>query len=109
FVSPGLRSKKVLLDAAGRCKLYDFVSMDNAKEWTKLFWNENVPFKWMPPEFLFLETISSAGDVWSFGVLLWEIFSYGSEPYKGQTRADVEKSLRAKRQLLLPDNCPGAM
>ncbi|XP_071843027.1 uncharacterized protein [Apostichopus japonicus] len=109
FVSPGLRSKKVLLDAAGRCKLYDFVSMENAKEWTKLFWNGNVPFQWMPPEFLFLETISPAGDVWSFGVLLWEIFSYGSEPYKGQTRADVEKSLRAKRQLLLPDNCPGAI
>ncbi|PIK41191.1 hypothetical protein BSL78_21963 [Apostichopus japonicus] len=109
FVIPGLRSKKVLLDAAGRCKLYDFVSMENAKEWTKLFWNEHVPFQWMPPEFLFLETISPAGDVWSFGVLLWEIFSYGSEPYKGQTRADVEKSLRAKRQLPLPDNCPGAI
>ncbi|PIK35171.1 hypothetical protein BSL78_28002, partial [Apostichopus japonicus] len=39
FVSPGLRSKKVLLDAAGRCKLYDVVSMENTKEWTKLFWN----------------------------------------------------------------------
>ncbi|XP_071842967.1 uncharacterized protein [Apostichopus japonicus] len=109
FVSPGLRSKKILLDAAGRCKLYDFVSMENAKEWTKLFWNENVPFQWMPPEFLFLETISSAGDVWSFGVLLWEIFSYGLEPYKGQNQSDVEKSLRAKRQLPLPDNCPGAI
>ncbi|PIK52724.1 putative RNA-directed DNA polymerase from mobile element jockey-like [Apostichopus japonicus] len=109
FVNPGLRSKKVLLDAAGRCKLYDFVSMENAKEWTKLFWNENVPFQWMSPEFLFLETISPAGDVWSFGVLLWEIFSYGSEPYKGQNRSDVEKSLREKRQLPMPDNCPGAI
>ncbi|XP_071843024.1 uncharacterized protein [Apostichopus japonicus] len=109
FVSPGLRSKKVLLDAAGRCKLYDFVSMENAKEWTKLFLNENVPFQWMSPEFLFLETISPAGDVWSFGILLWEIFSYGSEPYKGQTRSDVEKSFRAKRQLPMPDNCPGAI
>ncbi|XP_071843031.1 uncharacterized protein [Apostichopus japonicus] len=109
FISPGLRSKKVLLTASGKCKLYDFVSVDNAKEWTELSWNEDVPFQWMPPEFLFLETISAAGDVWSFGVLLWEIFSYGSEPYQGQNRADVEKSLRAKQQLLLPDNCPGAI
>ncbi|XP_071844032.1 uncharacterized protein [Apostichopus japonicus] len=109
FLSPGLRSKKVLLDHAGRCKLYDFVSMENATEWIGLFWNKNVPFQWMPPEFLFLETISSAGDVWSFGVLIWEMFSYGSEPYQGQTRADVEKSLRANRLLPKPDNCPGAI
>ena len=50
--------------------------------------NGKVPLKWMAPESIFQCVHTSQSDVWSYGILLWEIFSYGDNPYKG-LRVDV--------------------
>ena len=39
--------------------------------------------KWMSPEVLLYNKYSTKADVWSFGILLTEIFTYGKEPYEG--------------------------
>ncbi|KAJ8027669.1 Muscle, skeletal receptor tyrosine-protein kinase [Holothuria leucospilota] len=109
FLHPGLRSEKVIIDVSGQCKLYDFVSNDNAKDIMAILWDKSVPYQWMPPEYLFLEKLGPLVDVWSFGVLMWEIFSYGALPHEGKGRSDVEKELRGKENLPLPNNCPGAI
>nr|XP_012621921.1 leukocyte tyrosine kinase receptor isoform X1 [Microcebus murinus] len=66
-----------------------------------------LPVKWMPPE-AFLEGIfTSKTDSWSFGVLLWEIFSLGYMPYPGCTNQEVLDFVIAGGRMDPPRGCPG--
>jgi len=48
-----------------------------------------LPIKWMPPEAFLDGIFTSKTDVWSFGILLWEVFSLGRSPYPGQHNTQV--------------------
>ncbi|XP_036779690.1 leukocyte tyrosine kinase receptor isoform X5 [Manis pentadactyla] len=66
-----------------------------------------LPVKWMPPE-AFLEGIfTSKTDSWSFGVLLWEIFSLGYMPYPGHTNQEVLNFVVGGGRMDSPRGCPG--
>ncbi|XP_068110390.1 leukocyte tyrosine kinase receptor isoform X2 [Hyperolius riggenbachi] len=66
-----------------------------------------LPVKWMPPE-AFLEGIfTSKTDSWSFGVLLWEIFSLGYMPYPCKTNQEVLEFVTSGGRMDPPKNCPG--
>ncbi|XP_043929384.1 leukocyte tyrosine kinase receptor [Protopterus annectens] len=66
-----------------------------------------LPVKWMPPE-AFLEGIfTSKTDTWSFGVLLWEIFSLGYMPYPGKTNQEVLAFVTSGGRMDPPKKCPG--
>ena len=52
-----------------------------------------IPWKWMAPEYLARDYFTITSDVWSFGIVLWEIFSFGRGPYGHQTYDEVEKRL----------------
>jgi serine/threonine protein kinase len=49
----------------------------------------SIPVRWAAPEVLTQQAWSAASDVWAFGVVLWEIFSNGSEPYATQSDQEV--------------------
>ncbi|EHB10330.1 Leukocyte tyrosine kinase receptor [Heterocephalus glaber] len=66
-----------------------------------------LPVKWMPPEALLEGIFTSKTDSWSFGVLLWEIFSLGYVPYPGRTNMEVLDFVTAGSRLDAPRGCPG--
>ena len=49
---------------------------------------------------------TSKGDVFSFGICLWELFSYGAIPYAGWTNAMVIENVTSGHRLACPENCP---
>ncbi|KZS10958.1 putative Tyrosine-protein kinase transmembrane receptor Ror [Daphnia magna] len=48
-----------------------------------------LPVRWMPPESIMYRKFTSESDVWSFGVVLWEIFSFGKQPWYGYSNQEV--------------------
>ncbi|CAG9816232.1 unnamed protein product [Phaedon cochleariae] len=66
-----------------------------------------LPIKWMPPEAFLDGIFTSKTDVWSFGVLLWEIMSMGYMPYTGCANRDVMQLVTSGGRLDPPANCPG--
>ncbi|XP_062855741.1 vascular endothelial growth factor receptor 3 [Trichomycterus rosablanca] len=66
--------------------------------------NARLPLKWMAPESIFDKVYTSQSDVWSFGVLLWEIFSLGASPYPGiQIDEDFCKRLKEGTRMRSPE------
>ncbi|EGV97260.1 Leukocyte tyrosine kinase receptor [Cricetulus griseus] len=65
-----------------------------------------LPVKWMPPEALLEGIFTSKTDSWSFGVLLWEIFSLGYMPYPGHTNQEVLDFIVTGNRMDPPRNCP---
>ncbi|XP_015176489.1 PREDICTED: proto-oncogene tyrosine-protein kinase ROS isoform X2 [Polistes dominula] len=68
-----------------------------------------LPVRWMAPESLIDGVFTSQSDVWSFGVLMWEITSLGQQPYQARTNLEVLHLVRAGGRLPQPLNCPLAL
>ena len=68
----------------------------------------NVAAKWTSPEVLLKGSYSFASEVWSFGVVMWEIYSFGGVPYYGMTNQDLITKFSKSEQVLLskPKKCP---
>lgn len=64
------------------------------------------PIKWTAPEGLAYNKFSSKSDVWAFGILLWEIATYGKSPYQGVELANVYHLLDSGYRMECPDSCP---
>lgn len=65
-----------------------------------------LPVKWTAPEAICSNKFSIKSDVWSFGILLYEIITYGKMPYPGMTGAEVIQKLNQNYRLPQPSKCP---
>ncbi|XP_055626293.1 tyrosine-protein kinase transmembrane receptor Ror [Toxorhynchites rutilus septentrionalis] len=68
-----------------------------------------LPVRWMPSESILYGKFTTESDVWSFGVVLWEIYSYGLQPYYGYSNQEVINMVRARQLLPCPEACPSAV
>ncbi|XP_057697050.1 inactive tyrosine-protein kinase transmembrane receptor ROR1 isoform X2 [Corythoichthys intestinalis] len=64
------------------------------------------PIRWMPPEAIAYGKFTTDSDIWSFGVVLWEVFSYGLQPYYGFSNQEVMEMVRKRQLLPCPEDCP---
>ncbi|VBB29935.1 unnamed protein product, partial [Acanthocheilonema viteae] len=104
-----LAARNVLLTNNERvAKICDFGLMrvlENNERLYIMSTQKKVPFAWCPPESLRYRQFSHASDVWSFGVTLWELFSYGEEPWIGLRGVEVLTKLEAGERLPKPQRC----
>jgi len=98
-----LAARNVLLADDGQAKVADFglASTDGAN-----IDSGKLPIKWTAPEALRLSQFSNKSDMWSFGVLLWEIYSFGRVPYPRIPLGDVVKHVEKGYQMEAPEGCP---
>ena len=65
-----------------------------------------LPVRWMSPEALRDGVFSKAGDVWSFGIVLWEMVTLAELPYRGLSNAQVQEAITSGRTMDRPRDCP---
>ncbi|XP_043934294.1 NT-3 growth factor receptor isoform X2 [Protopterus annectens] len=65
-----------------------------------------LPIRWMPPESIMYRKFTTESDIWSFGVILWEIFTYGKQPWFQLSNTEVIECITQGRVLERPRICP---
>eukprot|EP01137_Pigoraptor_chileana_P023681 Opistho-2@90386 len=68
-----------------------------------------IPIKWTAPEALESNAFTHASDVWSFAVVLWELYSYGRTPYPRMSPEEVVSQLKGGYRMEAPEGCPPAV
>jgi predicted Ser/Thr protein kinase len=102
-----LAARNILLTASGDPKISDFGMSRILKETQQgKTYNSIGPIRWMAPESLAQQTYSKKSDVWSFGIVVWEIFAQ-SEPHLDVDPIDVGTLIRDKFLTPeIPSDCP---
>ncbi|XP_072049532.1 uncharacterized protein [Amphiura filiformis] len=102
-----LASRNVLLSKDLVCKLGDFGLARNVdhKSQYKMSSDAPVPVRWMAPENIRDNVYSTKSDVWSFGVVCWELVTMGSYPYGGYKSKQVIKMVVQGSRLERPEHC----
>nr|XP_057906808.1 tyrosine-protein kinase SRK2 [Doryrhamphus excisus] len=111
YIHRDLAARNVLVGENNICKVADFglarvfksESVYEAREGTKF------PVKWTSPESIHSSTFTIKSDVWSFGILLYEIMTFGKMPYPDMTNYQVVQRVPLGYRMSCPANCPRVM
>ncbi|XP_056320372.1 tyrosine-protein kinase ZAP-70 [Danio aesculapii] len=112
FVHRDLAARNVLLVNQQYAKISDFglsKALGADDNYYKARTGGKWPLKWYAPECIHFHKFSSKSDVWSFGITMWEAFSFGGKPYKKMKGPEVITFIEGGNRLDCPVACPEAM
>ncbi|KAM3838524.1 protein-tyrosine kinase 6 [Vipera latastei] len=109
FIHRDLAARNVLVGESNICKVGDFGMARLIEEDIYLSYSHNVPYKWTAPEALSCGCYSIKSDVWSFGILLYEVMTRGQNPYPGMSNCEVSTQVQNGFQMHRPARCPPVM
>ncbi|XP_055955150.1 proto-oncogene tyrosine-protein kinase receptor Ret [Patella vulgata] len=108
LVHRDLAARNILMTTGKQLKISDFgLSRDVYEADTYLKMSKGrLPVKWMAPESLYAQIYTAKSDIWSFGVVLWEIVTLGANPYPGIPPERLFNLLKTGYRMDRPDDCP---
>ena len=108
FIHKDLSARNCLVTDNGITKISDFSGLCDmyAGDYYRAPGRPPLPVRWMAPEAISLMKFTTSSDVWSYGILLWEIFSYGSRPFFGLSNYQAMQHILQNDLLPCPDDCP---
>ncbi|XP_023687112.1 ephrin type-A receptor 2-like isoform X1 [Paramormyrops kingsleyae] len=112
YVHRDLAARNILVNSSLVCKVSDFglsrILEDDA-EGTYTTSGGKIPIRWTAPEAIAYRKFTSASDVWSFGIVMWEVMAYGERPYWDMSNHEVMKAINEAFRLPAPMDCPSAV
>ncbi|KAI7798161.1 tyrosine-protein kinase ZAP-70, partial [Triplophysa rosa] len=112
FVHRDLAARNVLLVNQQYAKISDFglsKALGADDNYYKARTGGKWPLKWYAPECIQFHKFSSKSDVWSFGITMWEAFTYGGKPYKKMKGPEVMSFIESGNRMECPTGCPDTM
>ncbi|XP_071197362.1 ephrin type-A receptor 3-like isoform X2 [Salvelinus alpinus] len=112
YVHRDLAARNILVNSNLVCKVSDFGLsrvLEDDPEAAYTTRGGKIPIRWTAPEAISYRKFTSASDAWSYGIVLWEVMSYGERPYWEMSNQDVIKAVDEGYRLPPPMDCPAAL
>ncbi|RXN38858.1 ephrin type-A receptor 5 isoform X1 [Labeo rohita] len=112
YVHRDLAARNILVNSNLVCKVSDFGLsrvLEDDPEAAYTTRGGKIPIRWTAPEAIAYRKFTSASDVWSYGIVMWEVMSYGERPYWEMSNQDVIKAVEENYRLPGPMDCPTAL
>ncbi|KAB5584046.1 hypothetical protein PHYPO_G00102890 [Pangasianodon hypophthalmus] len=112
YVHRDLAARNILVNGNLECKVSDFGLsrvLEDYPEGTYTTTGGKIPIRWTAPEAIAYRKFTSASDVWSFGIVMWEVMAFGERPYWDMSNHEVMKSIHEGFRLPAPMDCPSAI
>ncbi|KAJ8260211.1 hypothetical protein GJAV_G00178390 [Gymnothorax javanicus] len=112
YVHRDLAARNILVNSNMECKVSDFGLsrvLEDDPEGTYTTSGGKIPIRWTAPEAIAYRKFTSASDVWSFGIVMWEVMAFGERPYWDMSNHEVMKAINEAFRLPAPMDCPSTV
>ncbi|KAK6466473.1 ephrin type-B receptor 4a [Huso huso] len=114
YVHRDLAARNILVNSNLVCKVSDFglsrFLEENSSDPTYTSsLGGKIPIRWTAPEAIAFRKFTSSSDVWSYGIVMWEVMSFGERPYWDMSNQDVINAIEQDYRLPPPPDCPNSL